>query len=160
MSWWKFWSDEEGDEAGTPDYYEEGVELAREEKYHEALTSFRLALRESPGDVAAMEQMAVAYTRLGMTDEAIKTYRKALEADAESPASHYGIAYLYLRRGEDGAARRHLEAFLEDPPEDPGAEEHVRHARESLREMEGREGGEAAGDTAPPEGSGEAPGGG
>ena len=56
MSWWKFWSDEE-DDAAPPDYYEEGVELARKEKYHEALTSFRLALRESPENVAAMEQM-------------------------------------------------------------------------------------------------------
>ncbi len=134
MSWWKFWSDEE-DEAASPDYYEEGVRLAREEKYHEALTSFRLALRESPENVAALEQMAVVYTRIGMTDEAIKTYRRALEADVESPGSHYGVAYLYLDRGQEAAACRHLEAFLGNPPDEPEANEHVRHARETLEEL-------------------------
>lgn len=134
MSWWKFWSEEE-DEAASPDYYEEGVELAREGKYHEALTHFRLALRESPGNVAAMEQKAVAYTRIGMTDEAIKSYREALEADAESPGAHYGLAYLYRDRGQEEAARRHLEAFLENPPDERAANEHVRHARETLEEL-------------------------
>lgn len=136
MTWWKFWSDED-EEGASPDYYEEGVQLAEQEKYHEALTSFRLALRESPENVAAMEQMAVVYTRIGMTDEAIKTYRRALEADAASPASHYGVAYLYLNRGEEEAARHHLQAFLENPPDEEGAEEHVRHARETLEQLRG-----------------------
>lgn len=136
MSWWKFWSDEE-DEAASPDYYEEGEELLEEGKYHEALTSFRLAKKEAPEDPAIREQMAVVYTQIGLTDEAIKTYRRALELDARSPGSHYGVAYLYLERGQEGAARRHLEAFLENPPDEPEANEHVRHARETLEELRG-----------------------
>ena len=36
-----------GPAAKDPDYYEEGTVLLHQEKYHEALTSFRLALRES-----------------------------------------------------------------------------------------------------------------
>lgn len=156
MSWWKFWSDEE-DEAASPDYYEEGVQLARREKYHEALTSFRLALRESPENVAAMEQMAVVYTRIGMTDEAIKTYRRALEADAESSGSHYGVAYLYLDRGQEEAARRHLEAFLENPPDEPQANEHVRHARETLEELRGEQPSGTGPGSSPDAPSGEGP---
>lgn len=137
MPWWKFWSDEE-DAAASPDYYEEGKELAEEGKYHEALTSFRLAKKESPEEPAVREQMAVVYTRIGMTDEAIKTYRRALELDARSPGAHYGLAYLYEDRDQYEAACRHLEAFLENPPDGPKGEESVRKARRTLRELRER----------------------
>jgi hypothetical protein len=39
-------------DSSSVDYYREGTELLRVGRYHEALTSFRLALRERPGDVA------------------------------------------------------------------------------------------------------------
>ena len=65
MPWWSFLTGGGGREEGRPDYYREGLELALEERYHEALTSLRLALRERPGDVATLEQMAIVYTRMG-----------------------------------------------------------------------------------------------
>ena len=99
MPWWSFLTGAGGREEGRPDYYREGLELALEERYHEALTSLRLALREHPGDVATLEQMAIVYTRMGMTDEAIKMYQRALEKDPDSAGAHYGIAFLYLNRG-------------------------------------------------------------
>ena len=155
MPWWKFWSDEE-DVAGSPDYYEEGEELLEKGKYHEALTSFRLAKKEAPEDPAIREQMAVVYTQIGLTDEAIKTYRRALELDARSPASHYGLAYLYEDRDQYEAARRHLEAFLEHPPDWSDAEESVRKARRKLQELRERE--EGTGSEPSPESSvGEGP---
>lgn len=137
MSWWKFWEDAADGEEETPDYYAEGVQLAAQERFHEALTSFRLALRESPDDTAALEQMAVVYTRIGMTDEAIKTYRKALDVDPESAAAHYGLGFLLLKRGQGEPAVRHLEAFLATAPEDASASDHVRHARQTLDQIRG-----------------------
>ena len=67
MSVWKrfFGGDEE---EGRVDYYDEGKELLAEGKFHEALTSFRLALKEQPGDAVVLQQIAIAYTRIGMTD--------------------------------------------------------------------------------------------
>lgn len=139
MPWWKFWEDREEERAG-PDFYEEGVALASEERYHEALTSFRLALRERPDDPAVLEQMAVVYTQIGVTEEAVKLYRRALEV-RESPAAHYGIAFLLLHRGVRDEAVRHLRAFLDAAPSGAEAEQHVRHARRTLErlEAEGRE---------------------
>lgn len=137
MSWWKFWEDAGNGEDETPDYYAEGVQLAAQERFHEALTSFRLALRESPDDTAALEQMAVVYTRIGMTDEAIKTYRKALDADPESAPAHYGLGFLLLKRGQGESAAEHLEAFLAAAPEDGSASDHVRHARQTLERIRG-----------------------
>lgn len=136
MTWWRFWERDESAEHASPDYYGEGVDLAREERYHEALTSFRLALRERPEDLATLEQMAVVYTRIGMTDEALKTYRRVIDLEPGRPAAHYGAAFLLLNRGREQEAREHLEAFLRRRPDSPDAERHVRHARETLERLD------------------------
>lgn len=144
MPWWKFWEGKR-DRGDGPDYYEEGVALARQARYHEALTSFRLALRQRPDDAAVLEQMAVVYTQIGVTDEALRLYRRALSL-RDSPAAHYGVGFLLLRRGEDEEAARHLRAFLEGAPSGSEAAEHVRHAQRTLERLEGQEaGGEEAG---------------
>ena len=133
MTWWKFWDDarDRGDE--KPDYYEEGVHLARQERYHDALTSFRLDLKETPDDVAAIEQIAVLNTRIGLSDEAVKMYERALELSPNSASAHYGIAFLLLNDGEQESAAAHLERFLD--AEKPGGteiEQRVDHARATL----------------------------
>lgn len=124
-----------GDSAGDVDYYTEGVELMNAGKYHEALTSFRLALRETPADAAVLQQMAVTYTRIGMTDEALKTYRTALAYDEYAPGAHYGVAFLLLHAGRKVEAAKHLREFLATPPSGPEAEKHVAHARRTLEEL-------------------------
>lgn len=134
MSWWKFWQEEEV--AGEdPDYYAEGVALVRQERYHEALTSFRLALRERPDDASPLEQMGVVYTRIGMTDEAVKAYRKALERKPDSPGAHYGLGFLLLNRGRHEEASHHLMRFLECAPAQEEASRHVEHAEETLEQL-------------------------
>jgi tetratricopeptide (TPR) repeat protein len=119
-----------------PDYYQEGLDLAGQERFHEALTSLRLALRERPGDVATLEQMAVVYTRMGMTDEAIKMYQRALEKKPRSAGAHYGIAFLYLNRGRATETAFHLEEFLRVGDTIPDSDRHVEHARATLAELQ------------------------
>ncbi|CAN5892825.1 hypothetical protein BH23GEM9_BH23GEM9_02330 [soil metagenome] len=124
-----------GSDTEEVDYYREGVDLLNAGKYHEALTSLRLAQRDSPTDSAVLQQIAIAYTRIGMTDEAIKTYRAVLAADADTPSAHYGLAFLLLRQGRPDDAESHLGAFLAAPPDGPEAQRHVEHARETLQEL-------------------------
>ena len=133
MAWWKKLLG--SDDAGRVDYYEEGLDLLGEGKYHEALTSFRLALKEVPSDPVVLQQIAITYTRIGMTDEAAKTYRHVLQKNTSSPGAHYGLAFLLLRAGEEAEAVGHLRAFLEDPPVGGEAEEHLAHARTTLAEL-------------------------
>lgn len=136
MTWWRNLISGRSDaSAGETDYYQEGVELLRGEKHHEALTSFRLALRESPNDTDVLQQIAVTYTHIGMTDEAIRTYRRVLELRPTASGAHYGLAFLLLQRGsrEDGIA--HLRAFLAQPPTIAEAQKHIEHARQTLEEM-------------------------
>jgi Flp pilus assembly protein TadD len=125
------------DAENAVDYYREGIELLRSGRYHEALTSFRLALREKPQDVSVLQQIAITYTRIGMTDEAAKTYRTVLERDPKARGAHYGLAFLHLTEGRKTEAAEHLRLFLESPPEEAEAAKHVEHARATLARLDG-----------------------
>ena len=125
-----------GHETEAVDYYDEGIDLLNAGKYHEALVSFRLALRDAPSDADVLQQIAITYTRIGMGDEAIRTYRKALTANPAATGAHYGLAFLLLHAGQRDEAADHLRAFLTEPPAEPDAQRHVDHARRTLTDIE------------------------
>jgi Tfp pilus assembly protein PilF len=138
MSWWrKLVSGNSDDDAKATDYYGEGTDLLRQEKYHEALTSFRLALREDPSDTDVLQQIAVTYTHIGMTDEAVRTYRRVLDMKPHASGAHYGLAFLLLQRGSTDDGIAHLRAFLAHPPRIAEATRHIEHARAKLAELTG-----------------------
>jgi tetratricopeptide (TPR) repeat protein len=135
-----FWNKLFGsDESSRVDYYDEGLALLAEGKFHEALTSLRLALKEHPGDPVILQQIAIAYTRIGMTEEAAKTYRHVLHKDPTASGAHYGLAFLLLRSGNRAEAMDHLRAFLENPPREGNAQQHITHARSTLTQLESGE---------------------
>jgi tetratricopeptide (TPR) repeat protein len=136
MAWWKFWEREASGRRVT-DYYEEGVALVRQERHHDALTSFRLALRQRPDDAATLEQMAVVYTHIGLPDEAVKSYQRALELRPTSTSAHYGLAFLLLKAGHTEAAVVHLEAFLRRAKSDRDDPRQMEHARRTLGRVTG-----------------------
>jgi len=116
-------------------YYREGVELARVGNFHEALTSFRLALRDSPSDTEVLQEIAMVYTRIGMTDDAMKTYRTVLAQNGDAAGAHYGLAFLLLHEGKKDEATNHLRRFLASPPQGPEAGKHIEHAKKTLDEL-------------------------
>jgi len=131
-----FWKKLLGDDGPRSiDYYQEGTDLLGDGKFHEALTSFRLALKESPGDPVVLQQIAICYTRIGMTEEAAKTYRHVLQKDPRSAGAHYGLAFILLRSDRPQESIPHLEAFLANPPEAADAGAHVEHARWTLAQL-------------------------
>ena len=137
MAWWnKLFGSER---SGRVDYYDEGLALLGEGKFHEALTSLRLALKEHPGDPVILQQIAIVYTRIGMTEEAAKTYRHVLRKDAAASGAHYGLAFLLLRAGDREEAAEHLRAFLANPPHGESADQHVMHARSTLTQLDSGE---------------------
>ena len=140
-----FWKKLFKEEVREVDYYAEALELMSSGRYHDALTSFRLALRSDPQDPAILQQIAITYTRIGMTEQAAKTYRQVLERNPRSAGAHYGLGFLLLREGRNDEAVQHLESFLAMPPEGADAQRHVEHARSTLAELRGEvaPGGEA-----------------
>lgn len=135
MRWLKKLLQDRGDHEPV-DYFREGLELMKVDQHHDALISFRLALRETPGDVAILQHIAMAQTRIGMTLEAVKTYREVLKLAPDEVSAHYGLAFLLLREGQTREAAGHLREFLRAPPETAESEEHVGHARKTLEELE------------------------
>jgi Flp pilus assembly protein TadD len=135
MSWWNRLTGGKPDRQLKPqrlDYLSEALALERQGDYAAALTSYRLALRDKPDDYRVLQNMAIAYTKTGRVDEAIRSYRKALDLEPTLSGAHYGLAFLLLKRGEQDAAAAHLEAFLAQAPKGMEAERWVRHARQTL----------------------------
>ena len=131
-----FWKKILGNEEPQPvDYYSEGTDLLAAGKFHEALTSFRLALKESPGDAVVLQQIAICYTRIGMVEEAAKTYRHVLQKNPGAAGAHYGLAFILLRGETPQESIPHLEAFLANAPTDDEASAHVEHARGTLAQL-------------------------
>ena len=138
MSWWSRLTGGKSDNTAKRervDYLSEALALERQGDYAAALTSYRLALRDTPDDHRVLQNMAIAFSRIGQLDDAIRAYRKALELQPKLSGAHYGLAYLLLKREQPDAAAAHLEAFLAAPPKSAEADRWVRHARETLAEL-------------------------
>jgi tetratricopeptide (TPR) repeat protein len=117
------------------DYLNEALALERQGDFEAALTSYRLALRDNPNDPRILQNMAIAFTKTGQQEEAIRFYKRALQLDPTLVGAHYGVAFLLIKKGEPGAAE-HLRAFLAQPPRGTDAERWIRHAESALRDIE------------------------
>jgi tetratricopeptide (TPR) repeat protein len=142
MSWWsrltggKSESDAKpAKKSGRVDYLSEALGLERQGDYDAALTSYRLALRDRPEDQRVLQNMAIAYSKLGQLEEAIRCYRRALAVDPTLSGAHYGLAFLLIKRGDNGDATRHLEEFLAHAPRSAEAQRWVEHASATLAQL-------------------------
>ena len=117
------------------DYLSEALVLERQGDYDAALTSYRLALRDTPNDLRVLQNMAIAFSRTGRLEEAVRAYRRALEIDPALSGAHYGLAFLLVKRGELADAEKHLRAFLASPPSGEEAERWIRHAQATLEQI-------------------------
>ena len=138
MSWWSRLLGGKSERRPQPkrlDYLNEALALERQGDYDAALTSYRLALRDHPNDPKILQNMAIAHSRTGRMDDAIRCYRRALELAPELSGAPYGLAYLLLKRGDRAGAMQHLEAFLAKPPSGAEADRWVQHAQLTLGEL-------------------------
>src|SRR5688500_13392702 len=138
MSWWSRLVGGKSESELKPQrlgYLSEALALERQGDYDAALTSYRLALRDQPDDPKVLQNMAIAYSKTGRLDEAVRCYSRALALDPKLSGAHYGIAFLLLRKGDHRAAQEHLQLFLNQPPKGAEAERWVRHARQTLESL-------------------------
>ena len=149
MSWWSRLTGggpKSGAKAQRVDYLGEALALERQGDFDAALTSYRLALRDQPNNYRALQNMAIVFSKTGQQEEAIRAYKRALEIQPTLSGSHYGLAFLLLKRGSIADAAYHLEAFLMDPPTGPDAERWIAHARATLDKLNAPGGHAADGD--------------
>jgi Tfp pilus assembly protein PilF len=85
-----------------------------------------------------LQNIAIAFSKTGQPEEAIRTYRRALQLDPDLAGAHYGLAYLLLKRNDTVHAGMHLEAFLRHSKEtDSRAARFRAHAQKTLDELRG-----------------------
>jgi tetratricopeptide (TPR) repeat protein len=138
MSWWRRLTGGNAHAAPKPqrlDYLSEALALERQGDYDAALTSYRLALRDRPSDPRILQNMAIAFSKTGRLEDALRCYRRALDLDPELSGAHYGLAFLLLKRGDATGAEEHLSAFLAHAPRSSEAERWVTHARAALEQL-------------------------
>jgi tetratricopeptide (TPR) repeat protein len=117
------------------DYLNEALALERQGDYDAALTSYRLALRETPDDPQVLQNMAIAYSKTGRLDDAIRAYSRALDLRPHLSGAHYGLAFLLLKKGDVQGADSHLTSFLAQPPREAEAAQWIDHARRTLEKL-------------------------
>lgn len=133
MSFWSRLTGKPGSQKPQKlDYLSEALALERQGDYDAALTSYRLAMRDQPSNFKVLQNMAIAYTKIGQPEQAIRCYRGALAIEPKLAGAHYGLAFLLLKRGDVADAAYHLDAFLLDAPKSQEATRWVAHARETL----------------------------
>lgn len=138
MNWWKRILAGE-DHTLSPrrlDYLNEGLALERHGDLEAAITSYQLALRDEPHNTKVLQFIAIALSKTGRIEEAIRHYRRALELDDSLVGAHYGLGFLLIRRGDTERARVHLRQFLARPPRDPEMEQWVAHATAALARLD------------------------
>jgi tetratricopeptide (TPR) repeat protein len=70
------------------DYLNEAMALERVGDLAGAITSYRLGLRDNPNDLTILQNIAIAFSKTGQVEEAIRHYRRAWAIDPTScPAS-------------------------------------------------------------------------
>jgi Flp pilus assembly protein TadD len=138
MSWWRRLLGQNTTTSSKPsrvDYMAEALALEKQDDFDGAVTSYRLALRDRPNDPRILQNMAIAYSRLGRLDDAVRSYNRALTFDPGLSGAHYGLAFLLLKRGDDDGAKQHLTAFLQHPPAGDESERWIAHARQTLASL-------------------------
>jgi Flp pilus assembly protein TadD len=138
MSWWsRLLGGRSKDQSKSRhvDYLSEAIALERQGDFDAALTSYRLALRDQPNDPRILQNIGIAYSKIGRVEEAMRAYRRALDVAPEQSGAHYGLAFLLLKRGDRAGALNHLESFLNHPPASGEMERWVRHAEQTVKAL-------------------------
>ncbi len=120
-------------ERGESELFVPLAELARREgRSQDALQLVEAGLAQWPQRVSAWVELARLKAQLGRMDEALGHYREVLERlDARNLPALRALAAAALAAGDDEAARRYLEGWAIEDPQDPELED----LREELAAM-------------------------
>ncbi|HXY52413.1 MAG TPA: FG-GAP-like repeat-containing protein [Terriglobales bacterium] len=98
-----------------------GLLTAREGRAEEALGLFEEALRLSPDDTIALDNLGNAHRQRKQWDEARKAFARALEVDSTDPEANYGLAMVYAQTNDTEHAYQYLQNALRYRPVYPEA---------------------------------------
>src|SRR6266567_7758219 len=86
------------------DFTTEGMKALEDRKYQEAADLFTKAVAADPGDYAANFHLALSYSLLGKSAEAIPVYRKVLELKPGLYEAELNLGILLVGQKQAGEA--------------------------------------------------------
>ncbi|WP_176244957.1 SPOR domain-containing protein [Oceanibacterium hippocampi] len=125
---------------------EVGYNLLAQDKPFQAGEEFRRALESAPGDVLALNGLAVSYDRIGDNGTAIALYRQALALEPDNLAVRNNLGLSLALGGEFDQSIALLEAVAADP----AATAQHRRTLAIARDLAGRNDGHVAAQPAAP----------
>jgi tetratricopeptide (TPR) repeat protein len=98
-------------------YYFLGIAFFEVGELEPSRDAYRACLAIAPKHLGARVALTHVLRQMGDLREALKDGLAALSQAPGDPDALHAIGLVYLARGDDAAARRYLEAFLETKPE-------------------------------------------
>src|SRR5205085_6605728 len=103
-------------EARTSPYVTEGLRLADEGKWAEAIKAYKRALVDNPQDVDAYLNMGDAYLNLGNDKEALAAYKEAVKLAPNSAEAYNALGAAYNITGQNSDAFKPLVRAIQLDP--------------------------------------------
>lgn len=97
--------------------YEDGLRLKQAQQLQPAAEAFAAVLAREPGNVLAVEQLAIVQGWLGRYEQSTATWRRAIELRPGKPDYHVGLARVLYWQGERRAALSELDRALALAPD-------------------------------------------
>jgi tetratricopeptide (TPR) repeat protein len=103
---------------GSQELAAQGKQRLDQQRYDEAVTVYREAVRRDPGDAVAQYGLGVAYSRTGADAQAIAAYREAIRLQPDNVDAYYGLGVVSERQGRDDEAIAAYREVIRRRPED------------------------------------------
>lgn len=101
--------------------YDDGLRYKREQKLEQAAAAFTDVVSRDPGNLLALEQLAIVQGWLNRYDASVASWRKAIALAPKKPDYHVGLARVLYWKKDRAEALRELEIALKLAPRDADA---------------------------------------
>ncbi|PYY09975.1 MAG: hypothetical protein DMG69_08135 [Acidobacteria bacterium] len=106
-------------------WYQKGVIQADEQKWLDAVASFRKALEASAGHGPAHLALGEMWIRLGSFEQAAEELETVLRLNPKHPGAHYGLGLIHLQQGDLTTAEAEFRRALTLQPNSAAAQENL-----------------------------------
>jgi len=94
-------------------------EMLDSDKFNRAEQNYIKALDLNPELLSALGYLSILYTENYRTEEAIEIIRKMLDINANNPAAHFSLGYIYRYTGMLNESVKEMEKAIEIDPKNP-----------------------------------------